>query len=307
MVLTMPLDFNLSTGSSSVDLSRLPAPTVVEQLSFEAIFAAMIADIQARLPSFDATVESDPAVKVLQVAAYRELLLRQTFNDRARGIMLAYALGTDLDNLAALVGVSRLVIQEADALNNIPEILEDDDALRQRVVLAPESFSVAGPELAYVFHARTAHAEVLDASATSPVPGEVVVTVLSREGDGTASPEVLAAVEAVVNGRPVRPLTDLVTVQSVEVVPFTIEAQLFVFKGPDASLIVDAALAKLTAHLAASRLIGRDFTFSALNAALHVEGVQRVQLVTPLATIPIGPTQVAHCTAVDVTFGGYDN
>jgi len=303
----MPLDLNLSTGSSSVDLSRLPAPTVVEQLSFETILAEMIADIQARMPEFDATVESDPAVKILQVAAYRELLNRQRFNDRARGVMLAYATGSDLDQLAALVGVTRLVIQEENAVLGLPQILEPDDALRQRVVLAPESFSVAGPELAYVFHARSAHADVLDASAISPVPGEVIVTVLSRTGDGTASAEVLEAVEAVVNSRPVRPLTDLVTVQSVEVVPFTIEAQLFTFPGPDASLIVAAAQAKLDEHLAANRLIGRDLTFSGLNAALHVEGIQRVQFTTPLATIAISSTQVAHCTAVDVTFGGYDN
>jgi len=298
---------NSSTGSSSVDLSRLPPPAVVEQLSFEIILAEMIADIQARLPSFDATVESDPAVKILQIAAYRELINRQKFNDRARGVMLAYARGSDLDQLAALVGVTRLVITPADELNGIPAVLEPDDALRQRTVLAPESFSVAGPELAYVFHARSAHADVLDASAISPVPGEVIVTVLSREGNGTASAEVLTAVDAVVNGRPVRPLTDFVTVQSVEVVPFTIEAQLFTFPGPDASLIVAAAQAKLDEHLAANRLIGRDLTFSGLNAALHVEGVQRVQFTTPLATLAIGPTQVAHCTAIDASFGGYDN
>jgi phage-related baseplate assembly protein len=47
-----------------------------------------------------------------------------------------------------------------------------------------------------VFHARSAHPDVLDASAPSPVPGEVYVTVLSRLGDGTASPEVIDAVAA---------------------------------------------------------------------------------------------------------------
>ena len=87
----------------------------------------------------------------------------------------------------------------------------------------------------------------------------------------------------------------------------TLFAQLFTFPGPDASLIVAAAQAKLDEHLAANRLIGRDLTFSGLNAALHVEGIQRVQFTTPLATIAISSTQVAHCTAVDVTFGGYDN
>jgi phage-related baseplate assembly protein len=115
--------------------------------------------------------------------------------------MLAYATGPDLDHLAALVGVKRLTITPADPLTNTPAVMESDDALRQRVVLAPDSFSVAGPELAYVFHARSADPEVLDASCTSPSPGEVVVTVLGRGGDGTVSPEVIQAVEDTVNSR----------------------------------------------------------------------------------------------------------
>lgn len=293
--------------SESLDLSRLPAPTVIEQLSYEEILAEMVADLQARLPGFDALLETDPVMVVLQVAAYREFINRQRFNDRARAVMLAYALGSDLDHLAALVGVQRLIIVPADPVNDIPAVYEDDEALRQRVVLAPESFSVAGPELAYVFHARTAHGDVLDASCISPVPGEVLVTVLSRTGDGTASAEVLQAVEDTVNGRSVRPLTDLVTVQSVDPVPFVVEAQIFTFHGPDATVILEAAIAKLEAWLEDNRLVGRDISFSGLNAALHVDGVQRVTFTTPLETIVVGPTQVAYCTAINVTFGGYDS
>jgi phage-related baseplate assembly protein len=43
-----------------------------------------VARLLETLPSFDATVASDPAVKVLEVFAYREMLIRQTFNERAR-------------------------------------------------------------------------------------------------------------------------------------------------------------------------------------------------------------------------------
>ena len=46
--------------------------------------------------------------------------------------------------------------------------------------------SVAGPTGAYEFHALSADGDVKDAAATSPAPGEVVVTVLSRTGDGAA-------------------------------------------------------------------------------------------------------------------------
>ena len=39
-----------------------------------------------------------------------------------------------------------------------------------------------------------------------PAPAEVVVAVLSTEGDGTASPELLAAVAEAVNDEDVRPM-----------------------------------------------------------------------------------------------------
>ncbi|MCS0770132.1 contractile injection system protein, VgrG/Pvc8 family [Escherichia coli] len=59
--------------------------------------------------------------------------------------------------------------------------MESDEALRLRVPAAFEGLSVAGPTAAYEFHARSADGRVADASATSPAPAEVVLTVLSRE------------------------------------------------------------------------------------------------------------------------------
>ena len=283
-----------ASNSNAIDLSRLPAPTIVEQLTFEQILVQLIDTLRTLLPGFDALVESDPVMKLLQVVAYRELLLRQGFNDAARQLMLAYATGSNLDHLVALVGVTRLTEDE------------DDDALRQRAVLGPEGFSVAGPELAYVFHAKSADAGVLDASAVSPAPGEVRVTVLSRDGDGTAPPALLDAVRARVNAREVRPLGDLVTVASAEIRTFAIDAALFTFAGPDRSLVLTAARAQLDRYLADCRLLGRDVTMSGLYAALTVPGVQRVALASPLADVICNATQAAWCTGITIAHGGYD-
>jgi phage-related baseplate assembly protein len=71
----------MADSTTAIDLSRLPAQ-VVEQLSYEAIRAAIVDQLVAELPAFDATVTSDPAVKVLEVVAYREMLIRQQFNER---------------------------------------------------------------------------------------------------------------------------------------------------------------------------------------------------------------------------------
>jgi phage-related baseplate assembly protein len=289
---------------TAVDLSRLPAPTVIETLDYEVIYADMLARVQELVPSFDATVESDPAVAVLQVAAYRETLLRARINDAARAVMPAFAVGADLDQLAALMGVARLELAPANSGTGTPAIFEDDDAFRRRLVLAPEGYSVAGPEGAYIYHALSAASDVLDASATSPSAGQVVVTVLSRVGQGTASAGLLANVLAYVSAETRRPLTDFVTLQSAAIVPYQVTATVRTFAGPDAAIVIAEAEARLSAYITESHRIGRDITRSAIFAALHVEGVQNVTLTSPAADIAIGRTQAPWCTAVTVTYSG---
>lgn len=295
-----------ATGYTAVDLSRLPAPAVVEALSYEQILAAMLADLAARDPAFTALVESDPAYKLLQVCAYRELILRQRVNDAARGVMLAYAVGADLDNLGALLGVTRLQLDPGDPSHSIPPTMESDADYRRRITLAPEGFSVAGPEGAYIYHALSADPDVLDASATSPSPGEVVVSVLSRSGDGTAPAGTLAAVDARLNADTVRPLTDHVTVQSAAIVAFDVIGTRYTFAGPDSAVVLAASDAGLADYLTESHRLGRDVTLSGLAAAITVPGIQRVDLTAPAANIVIDRTQAAYCTSIDLAYGGTD-
>ena len=299
----MPVSISTSTA---VDLSRLPAPDVVEVLEYETILAAMLAELLVLDPTLDALGESDPATKLLQVAAYRELVIRQRVNEAARAVMVAYAAGADLDQLAAVFGVVRLELAPADDEAGTPAVMESDEDLRRRVLLAPDSYSVAGPRSAYVFHALSADPQVLDASATSPAPGEVVVSVLSRTGDGTPAPEVLAAVEAAVNGDTVRPLTDQVTVQAAGLVPFDVSAELTLYAGPDSQLILETAVGALEAFLANARRLARDVPRSALIAALHVAGVQRVALSAPAEDIVVTELQAPLPGAVTVVLAGTD-
>jgi phage-related baseplate assembly protein len=164
----------MADSTTALDLSRLPPPMVVEQLSYEAIRAAIVDQLVAELPAFDATVTSDPAVKVLEVVAYREMLIRQQFNERARQVMLAYATGSNLDQLGALLDVGRL---EGEA----------DTAYRARIQLAPEAFSVAGPASAYRFYALSAAPTIADASVAAPRPDDiraVVMGCLAAQGAG---------------------------------------------------------------------------------------------------------------------------
>lgn len=292
--------------STAIDISQLPAPTVVETLDYESVLAALQADFTARYPAFTAALESEPVLKLLEVAAWRELIVRGRVNDAARACLLAYALGPDLDHLAALYGVQRLLLDAGDAtaVPPVPPTYESDTRLRARTQLALEGFSTAGPAGAYEFWAFSADAHVLDVSVQSPVPGQVLVTVLSSEGDGTPATELLAAVNSTLTAEDVRPLCDQVVVQGATVVPYVVTAALTTYPGPDASVIRQAAETAARAYVDAHHRLGHDITLSGLYAALHQPGVQRVALTAPAADLVLAAHQAGWCTALTVTLAG---
>jgi phage-related baseplate assembly protein len=296
----------MSGAFTVIDLSRLPPPSVVEALDFESIFAAMLADLLARDSAFTALVESDPAYKILQVAAYRELLIRQRVNDAARAVMLAYATGADLDQIGANFGVERLIVTPADDTTIPPTaaVYETDEDFRARIQLSPEAYTTAGSEGSYVYHGLAASGEVKDVQAISPDPGEVTVYVLGRSGTGAASSELLAAVTEALNADRVRPMTDQVTVLSASIVNYSVQAQLTIYPGPDPDVVRQTALDAVASYVAAQRRIGFDITRSGLFAALHQPGVQNVTLTSPAADVEISEGQAGYCTAITVTVGG---
>ncbi|SMQ97126.1 baseplate assembly protein [Xanthomonas fragariae] len=291
---------------TAVDLSKLQAPDLIDALDFEKIFAEALAQFRRLLPEFSALTESDPVYKILQLFAARELLIRQRANDKAQQTMLAFATGTNLDHLGALFGVARLVLDPGQPETGIPPTYESDVDFRRRIQLAPEGFSVAGPEGAYIYHALSAAADVMDASATSPAPGQVLVTVQSRTGDGTAPQALLDQVAAILTNDDVRPLTDNVTVQSVQIVPYAIGGRVYTYAGPDSAVVMREAMRSLQAYLAEAHRIGRDVPESAIKAKLFADGVQRVELDAPATDIRISRTQAAYCTSIDIVHAGSD-
>ncbi|MGV7186236.1 baseplate assembly protein [Xanthomonas axonopodis] len=291
---------------TAVDLSKLQAPDLIEALDFEKIFADALAQFRRLMPEFSALTESDPIYKLLQLFAARELLIRQRANDKAQQTMLAFATGTNLDHLGALFGVARLLLNPGQPENGTPSTFESDMDFRRRIQLAPEGFSVAGPEGAYIYHALSAAADVMDASATSPAPGQVLVTIQSRTGNGTAPQALLDQVATILTNDDVRPLTDSVTVQSAEIVLYAIRGRVYTYAGPDSAVVMREAMRSLLAYLAEAHRIGRDVPESAIKAKLFVDGVQRVELDSPAVDIRISRTQAAYCTAIDIVHAGID-
>ncbi len=157
--------------------SPLAKPAVIEQLAFETILAELMADAVARFAAagiaYDVgNLEFDPVKIVLEAAAYRETLLRARVNDAARANLLSFAAATDLDHLAGFYDVVRL-----DG--------ETDTALRERVVLAIQGRSAAGPEERYASIARAVDPRIVDVRVYRVAGGPALeVALLTSDNNG---------------------------------------------------------------------------------------------------------------------------
>lgn len=183
---------------------------------------------------------------------------------------------------------------------------EGDDRLRERIRLAPEMFSTAGPRLAYRFAAMSASPLVLDVAVTSPRPGLVRLHPLAT--NGMPSSELKSLVLAAASAEDVRPLCDGVEVVDPLDVPFAVDAQMTLFSDADAATTLaraEAALVAFCAEVAGS--LGRDVVRSQLIAALSVPGVYRVNLVSPNADIVVPENGWAHAISRSLVLSGVEN
>lgn len=301
--------------SQLVDLSKLPAPDVIEELDYETLLAARKAKFLSLYPESERefwqarlALESEPITKLLEENAYLELILRARINHAARAVMLAFATGADLEHLGALMGVQRLLIQAEDISQEPPQpaIYEDDERLRLRIQMSLEGKTTAGSRGSYLFHTLSASANIKDAYISSPTPGEVLVTVLATPEYGSADDTLLNLVNARLNQEEIRPLTDTVRVAAAQIVPYQIVAELTMFPSVLEATVLSNAQAKVQAYAAQQFNLGKDITRSGIFAALHQEGVQNVRLITPAADIVITPTQAGKCTQINVTVRGRD-
>lgn len=285
-------------SNAPIDLSRLPPPEVLETLDFEAIAGATLADLQQRWPEYDAALESDPAVKQLQAAAYRELLTRARINDAARSVMLAFAGGADLDQLGARLNVARRVI--TPATNNAPAVMESDGEFRARIQIAPEMLPHAGFTAGgYRARALAAAPSIKDVAAYRRGGGNVQIVLLGREGDGTVSTEVVSVVSALFLEDDAVQLTDIVSLRAAEIVPFDLTIHLQIGRGPDPAIVISEAEKAVLAYTSQRHAIGRTVYARGVEAAAKVGDVE--QAIAGITDIDPGDSGAAWLNSLTIT------
>lgn len=300
----------MASSYDVINLSALAVPDAIVVPDAADIFTRWLARLRELDPEFDALVESDPAYKQGEINAYQLTLAFQRVNDAVRAVFLASARGADLDQIGAGFNVSRLVINpgDPDAVPPVDPVYEDDDAFRERIQLSWAQLNTAGARNAYRFHAKSADNDVLDADAYGPEthnrPGEVDVYVLSRTGNGEASPGLTEKVMNKLSADEVRPLTDYVSVKSATIVSYAVTAELDIPDGPDAQTVLEHAISTLTSYTQLSHRINGLVPLSAIYAALQQPGVSRVRLISPVADLEAAAGQAPWCSAINVTRKG---
>ena len=183
---------------------------------------------------------------------------------------------------------------------------EADEHFRERIMLAPETFSVAGSELAYRYHVLSASASIVDVGVLSPTPGIVELYPLTKDGIPDAT--LLALVGAKVGSEKIRPLTDSVLVRPPERVAYVVAVHVVLYQRADAdtaTALIRASLLTFASTLRAT--LGHDVVRSQIVDAAHVSGVYRVDVVSPAADILLARNQYADCTDLSVTVTGRDH
>lgn len=186
--------------------------------------------------------------------------------------------------------------------------IEDDADYAERIRLAPDSFSVAGPVKAYIFHAKSVSSSIVDVSIYSPSPGIVNVYPL-LEGGILPGEALLEAVENHLNDETIRPLTDEVHAIAPAAKNYQIKVEYWIskndsFKSASIQQKVQEAVQKFKTWQ--QEKIGRDITPSKLVALLVEAGVAVIKDSTfsPASYVEVPKYQVAQCTGVTINYLG---
>lgn len=223
------------------------------------------------------------------------------------------AIGNDwaLGQISVLVGNATGMSTANISVPSGGEDDEEDPPYIERIILAPESFSTAGTEGGYIYHARAAHQSIIDVAVRggeedAEVPdGEVWVYPLTSSG--LPSAELIALVQANLTPRKKRPLTDKVLTKMPVEVAYRIDGGLILYDWADAESTLARAQAAAAAFAADRRAgLGRDIVPEQLEKALQVDGVYRPQLAAP-EYLQLAGHEWANCTEIDLAVTGTAN
>ena len=187
--------------------------------------------------------------------------------------------------------------------------IESDDDLAERVFLAPGAYSTAGPEDGYLYHAKAYSAAIGDVVATSNQAAGTVDIVFIMADGSTPGEEMIEGLEGYLQGKTIRPMTDLVRVAAPQEVTYTINLTYYINRSDSAKAVtIQAAVAKAVADYQTwQRAIGRDINPSQLVRMVMDAGAKRVTVTAPTYTA-VDATKVSALQGdAVISYGGLED
>lgn len=187
--------------------------------------------------------------------------------------------------------------------------IESDDDLAERVFLAPGAYSTAGPEDGYLYHAKAYSAAIGDVVATSNQTAGTVDIVFIMADGSTPGEEMIEGLEGYLQGKTIRPMTDLVRVAAPQEVTYTINLTYYINRSDSAKAVtIQAAVAQAVADYQTwQRAIGRDINPSQLVRMVMDAGAKRVTVTAPTYTA-VDATKVSALQGdAVISYGGLED
>lgn len=216
-----------------------------------------------------------------------------------------YSVG-ELDTMVDIVTYIDAVTNTTIPVNG--RDIESDDDLRERIYLAPDSFTTGGTKDAYEYMVRTFDPTIQDIRITSPDTREVNIIVLLAGGE-IPGEQYLEDLEEYISNASRKMLTDIVEVEAPTQSSYNITATYYINESDKnkAATIqgeVNAAVSDYT--LWQRSRIGRDLNPDELITRMKNAGAKRVVITSPSYTV-LNDSTVAIPGTVTITYGGLED
>lgn len=243
---------------------------------------------------------------------YAEVLAGESYVDIACTCEEEGTIGNDY-----IIGQVEVIVDPIPYVESVTNITqseggsgeETEESYRERIFLAPSSYSVAGPADAYEYWVKQYNsAAIEDVKIYEPEEAIVDIRILLL-GGGLPSATFCSGCLDYLKNNPIIPLTDNDRVAAPDVVNYDLRATYYIARSDvnNITTIRDSIEAAKDTYLNWQKTkIGRDINPDALTEFVRAAGGKRVVIQSPAYT-PIPETSIAIERTVEFVYGGIED
>ena len=184
--------------------------------------------------------------------------------------------------------------------------IENDDDYAGRIQLSGNQFATAGPEDAWIFHAKSADGGIIDVYPDVPEANIVNLYLLATGGEFTTEAQKQAVLD-VCNDKTIRPMGDLVSALDPITVSYDIDVSYYCDATQDVDSVQTAVQNAVNEYVLWQKSkIGRGIDLTQLLSLLQIAGAQRLT-VSPNVYQAIGKNELAVANSININYLGVIN